>query len=198
MICIINDVMCSLLSQTFPYLARYWADNLHAVTYLLNLPPMIQLPHPLCPARHHSLLRPPLFHRLCLLPEYFCHHSHKLTLRSCWCVFLGYSKHKGYRVSIFARIVYWSPDMLSSTCHPSDSLFTVSSTVPSITPPCPSSVVGTSETLVAPRATLTSRLFQLPPPWCANGGIRLCVRALVLGRRSTTPSSWFVTPVAPT
>jgi hypothetical protein len=46
MICITNDVMYSLLFQTSP-LARYWADNLHAATYLLNPLPtkVIQLPH---------------------------------------------------------------------------------------------------------------------------------------------------------
>jgi hypothetical protein len=46
-----NDVMCSLLFQD-SLLARYWAESLHAVTYLLNLLPTKAISAP----SHHFAL----------------------------------------------------------------------------------------------------------------------------------------------
>jgi hypothetical protein len=51
--------------------------------------------------------------------------------------------------------------------------------------------------LFAPRAASASRFTK--PPWCTSNGIRpLCQSPLASGRRSTTPSSWLVTPAART
>jgi hypothetical protein len=52
MILTTNDVMCSLLFQaSLP--ARYWAESLHAATYLLNL---LSTKAILAPTPHFALL----------------------------------------------------------------------------------------------------------------------------------------------
>jgi hypothetical protein len=70
-----NNVMCSLLFQaSLP--ARYWAESLHAATYLLNILPTKAIS---APSPHFTLfgtappLHPPTCLRVCLLPEHLYH-----------------------------------------------------------------------------------------------------------------------------
>jgi hypothetical protein len=96
----INNMIRSLLFQaSFP--ARYWVEELHTITYLLNRLPskMIHAPcpyvalHGVAPSYEH--LR--VFGCACY-PNLSAQAPHKLAPRSTRCVFLGYSAdHKGYQ-----------------------------------------------------------------------------------------------------
>jgi hypothetical protein len=99
MICTTNDVMRSLLFQTF-FLARYLVESLHAVTYLLNLLPTKAIS---APSPHFALFSttPSYIHLRVFGCDCYPNTSvtapHKLAPRSCRCVFLGHSsEHKGY------------------------------------------------------------------------------------------------------
>jgi hypothetical protein len=95
-----NNVMCSLLFQaSLP--ARYWAESLHAATYLLNILPTKAIS---APSPHFTLFgtAPPYTHLLVFGCAYYPNISAtvpcKLAPHSSRCVFLGYSsEHKGYR-----------------------------------------------------------------------------------------------------
>jgi hypothetical protein len=95
-----NDVVRTLLIQaSLP--PRFWAENLHTATYLLNRLPSTASP---APTPHHALFgTPPRYDHLRVFgcacyPNTSATASHKLAPRSTRCVFLGYSPdHKGYR-----------------------------------------------------------------------------------------------------
>jgi hypothetical protein len=95
-----NDVMHSLLFQaSLP--ARYWAESLHAATYLLNLLPTKAIstlsPHFALFGTTPSYAHLRVFGCACYTNTSTAA-PHKLAPRSCRCVFLGYSsEHKGYR-----------------------------------------------------------------------------------------------------
>jgi hypothetical protein len=96
----VNNVIYTLLIQSsLP--GRYWAEGLHTATYLLNrfstMAIQAACPHlalfGFVPSYEH--LR--VFGCTCY-PNTTATAPHKLSPRSTWCVFLGYSaNHKGYR-----------------------------------------------------------------------------------------------------
>jgi hypothetical protein len=165
--------MRSLLFQaSLP--ARYWAESLHAATYLFNLLPTKAIS---TPSPHFALFgtTPSYAHLWIFGCACYWNTSattpHKLPPPSCRCVFLGYSfEHKGYRcldltmnrLLVSQHVVFdkSSFPFASSATPPNDldSLFLFSPTVHAIAPPYPSSVAGTSETVAMPRAT------SAPPP----------------------------------
>jgi hypothetical protein len=203
--------------------ARCWAKNLHAATYLLNHLPTKAIS---APSPHFALFgTTPSYAHLQVFgcacyPNTSATTPHELAPRSCRCVFLGYSSdHKGYRcldlttnrLLVFRHIVFDESSFLfaSSSTPPNDlnSLFSSSPAVRPIAPPDPSSIAGTSEPYVAPRATptpspapraalmslsapraaLASRFTE--PPWCTSDDIRHPRQSpLTSGHRSTTPS----------
>jgi hypothetical protein len=96
----VNNIIRTLLIQASLF-ECYWAEGLHTATYLLNrLSTMaIQVAYP------HLVLfgSAPSYEHMRIF-GCTCYHnttatrSHKLSPRSTWCVFLGYSAdHKGYR-----------------------------------------------------------------------------------------------------
>ncbi|WVZ84380.1 hypothetical protein U9M48_031418 [Paspalum notatum var. saurae] len=95
-----NDVMRTVLFQA-SLCARFWAENLHTATYLLNRLPFTASP---APTPHNALFgTPPRYDHLRVFgcacyPNTSATASHKLTPRSTRCVFLVCSPdHKGYR-----------------------------------------------------------------------------------------------------
>jgi hypothetical protein len=173
MIHTINNVICSLLFQaSLP--ARYWAENLYTVTYILNLLPTNTISAPT-----------PYFALSCTTPSYAhlqvfgcaCYPNtsttapQKLAPHSCRCVFLGYSSdYKGYRcldlttnhLLISRHVVFDESSFPFASSDPPpddlDSLFSSSPAVCPIAPPYPSSIAGTSEPVVTPHPAPT------PPP----------------------------------
>jgi hypothetical protein len=150
----------------------YWAESLHAATYLLNLLPtkghLSLLPHFALFGTTPSYAHLRVFGCACY-PNTSATTPYKLAPRYCWCVFLGYfSEHKGYRcldLSTNCRLVSWhvvfdesSFPFASSDTPPDDldSLFSSSHAVRPIAPPYPSSIAGTLEPRVAP----TSRFIE--------------------------------------
>jgi hypothetical protein len=173
MIRTINDVIRSLLFHAF-LLARYWAENLHADTYLLNLLSTKAI------SAHSSNFAifsttPSYAHLQIFGCACYLNTSttapHKLAPHSCRCVFLVYSfEHKGYRcldltmnhLLVSRHVVLDESSFLfaSYSTHPDDldSLFSSSLIVRPIAPPYPSSITGTSKPDAAPRAA------PVPPP----------------------------------
>jgi hypothetical protein len=96
----INNVIRTLLFQAnLP--RRYWAEGLHTATYLLNRLPTKTIQ---AACLHMTLFgSPPSYEHLLVFgcacyPNTSATTPHKLSPRSTWCVFLGYSSdHKGYR-----------------------------------------------------------------------------------------------------
>jgi hypothetical protein len=174
-----NDVMRSLLFQaSLP--ARYWAENLYAATYLLNLLPTKAIS---APSPHFALFdTTPSYAHLRVFgcacyPNTSATAPHKLAPRSCRCVFLGYSsEHKGYRcLDLITNrlLVSWhivfdeSSFPFASSGTPLDdldSLFSSSHAVRPIAPLYPSSIAGTLEHDATPRAALAPQLTPGPKP----------------------------------
>jgi hypothetical protein len=98
-ICSVNNVIRTLLIQaSLP--GRYWTEGLHTATYLLNRLPTTTV-QAACP--HLALFgSTPSYEHLCVFgctcyPNTTATVPNKLSPRSTWCVFLGYSvDHKGY------------------------------------------------------------------------------------------------------
>jgi hypothetical protein len=96
----VNNVIYTLLIQSsLP--GRYWAEGLHTATYLLNRFSTMAI-QAVCP--HLALFGfVPSYEHLRVFsctcyPNTTATAPHKLSPRSTWCVFLGYSaNHKGYR-----------------------------------------------------------------------------------------------------
>jgi hypothetical protein len=95
----VNNVIRTLLIQA-SLLGRYWAEGLHTATYLLKCLPITAI-QAACP--HLALLgSTPSYEHLCVFactcyPNTTATAPHKLSPRSTWCVFQGYSAdHKGY------------------------------------------------------------------------------------------------------
>jgi hypothetical protein len=101
----VNNVICILLIQTsLP--GRYWAEGLHAATYLLNCLPtttiQVACPHLAMFGSVPSYEHLRVFGCTCY-PNTTATAPHKLSPRSTRCVFLGYSAdHKGYRCLDFS------------------------------------------------------------------------------------------------
>jgi histone deacetylase 1/2 len=124
-----TETMRTLLFQaSLP--AHFWAESLHASTYLLNRLPSIACP---APTPHHALFGTPRYDHLRVFgcacyPNTAATASHKLAPRSTQCVFLRYSpNHKGYhcfdlasrRVLISRHVVFdESVFSYSTTCPP--------------------------------------------------------------------------------
>jgi hypothetical protein len=173
---------CSLLIQA-SLLARYWDENFHTATYLLNLLPTKAIS---APTSHFALLgtTPSYAHLRVFMCACYPNTSitapHKLALHPYQCVFLGYSfEHQRYwcldltmNYMLVSRHVIFDESSFpfaSSGPPPDDleSLFLSSSTVHAIAPPYPTSIVGTSETVAMPRVALEpqpiSRAALVPP-----------------------------------
>jgi hypothetical protein len=96
----VNNVIRTLLIQaSLP--GRYWAERLHTATYLLNCLPttviQVACPHLALFGSAPSYEHLRVFGCTCY-PNMTTTAPHKLSPRSTWCVFLGYSvDHKGYR-----------------------------------------------------------------------------------------------------
>jgi hypothetical protein len=96
----VNNVIRTLLIQA-SLAGRYWTEELHTATYLLNRLPTTVI-QSACP--HLALFGSvPSYEHLyvfgctCYLNT-TATAPHKLSPRSTWCIFLGYSAdHKGYR-----------------------------------------------------------------------------------------------------
>jgi hypothetical protein len=158
-ICSINNVIRTLLIQaSLP--GRYWAEDLHTATYLLNRLPSTTIQAP-CP--HFALFgSAPTYEHLRVF-GYACYPNtvatvpHRLAPRSARCVFLGYSSdHKGYRCLdlstnclIVSRHVVFDEDNFPLAASPNlsnlDFLLESSSTV---------SIIGTR---LCPAGTTTTR-----------------------------------------
>jgi hypothetical protein len=161
-----NDVVRSLLFQTsLP--TRYWAESLHAATYILNLLPTKAIS---APSPHFALFgtTPSYAHlrvfRCACYPNTSATAPHKLAPHFYRCVFLRYSyEHKGYRClylttnhmvvsrhAVFGESFF--PFAFSDTpLDDLDSLFSSSPAVQPIAPPYPSSIAGTSKIVATPR-----------------------------------------------
>jgi hypothetical protein len=190
-----NDVIHSLLFQvSLP--SRYWAESLHAATYLINLLPTKAIS---APSPHFALFdTTPSYAHLQVFgcpcyPNTSATASHKLAPRSCRCVIFGYSsKHKGYRCLDLSmnRMLVSRHVVFDESSFP----FASFGTPPDdLDPPAPSAAQ-----CLHPRH-MQPRLHASPSPsWCTSDDIRPPRRSpLASGRRSTTPSPWLVTPVAP-
>jgi hypothetical protein len=158
MICTTNDVMHSLLFQaSLP--ACYWAESLHAATYLLNLLPTKAIsastPHFALFGTTPSYAHLRVFGCACYLNT-SATAPHKLPPRSYRCVFLGYySEHKGYQCldltmncMLISRHVVFDESSFpfASSGPPPDDLDSFVSSSPAvhvIAPPYPPSVAGT-------------------------------------------------------
>jgi hypothetical protein len=95
----VNNVIRTFLIQA-SLTGRYWAEGLHTATYMLNRLPTTVI-QAVCP--HLALFgSAPSYEHLCVFgctcyPNTTATAPHKLSPRSTWCVFLGYSAdHKGY------------------------------------------------------------------------------------------------------
>jgi hypothetical protein len=125
----VNNVIRTLLIQaSLP--GRYWAEELHTATYLLNRLPAAVI-QAACP--HLALFGSvPSYEHLCIFgctsyPNTTTTAPHKLSPRSTWCVFLGYSAdHKGYHCLdlstnrlIVSRHVVFDKDNFSLAVSPS-------------------------------------------------------------------------------
>jgi hypothetical protein len=93
-----NGIHTLLIQASLP--GRYWAEGLHTAAYLLNRLPIMAI-QAMCP--HLALFgSTPSYEHLRVFgctcyPNMTATAPHKLSPRSTWCVFLGYSAdHKGY------------------------------------------------------------------------------------------------------
>jgi hypothetical protein len=186
-----NDVMLSLLFQaSLP--ARYWAEILYTVTYILNL---LLTKATSAPTPYFALFgnTPSYVHLRVFGCACYLNTSatapHKLAPRSYRCVFLGYSfDHKGYRcldltmncLLISRHVVFDESSFLFASFNPPlddlDSLFSSSPAVCPIAPPYPSSIARHPRLRHAradapARATRGLGFTLHRAPWCTSDNI---------------------------